>query len=140
MLEEYKTLVYTIKASSLSDDVRKKAVEQLIRLYSKHSKEDEKEALNYTKGAILHLFKNGRLRGMTEELKGLKHTYIQIMDLITQKDMDTVGLTPEDREHFEALKEKLHNELQFTVGSNEQVNEISVDGIEDDDVYMLKKK
>ncbi len=142
MLEEkYVTLVNVIKNKALSDDVHRSALEDLIRLFASHTKENEDEALRYTKGAVLHLFKQGTLRGLTENLKGLKPAYLSIMDSITSADMQKLALSEEDTAAFYKLKDKLEHEIEFISYSNELQNEICAKGIEEDDVvYDLKEK
>lgn len=147
MLVEYKRLVDVIKAENLPEAAQKEALKDIIRLYAEHLKKDEKEALYYTKSAILHLFKNGRLRGLTEDLKGLKPTYIHIMDAVTPQDMQTYKFTDKDTACFIILREKLEKELAFIENSNESVtsaakheyvNIVCSLGL-DDEVYALKE-
>lgn len=142
MLEQkYVTLVNVIKNKELSDDVHRSALEDLIRLFATHTKEDQNEALRYAKGAVLHLFKQGTLRGLTENLKGLKPTYLTIMHSITAEDMNKLSLSPDDTEAFFKLIDKLEHEIEFISYSNELQNEICAKGIEEDDVmYDLKEK
>lgn len=147
MLAEYKRLVAVIKADDLPEEAQKEALKDILRLYSEHLKKDEKEALYYTKSAILHLFKHEKLRGLTEGLKGLKPVYIRIMDAITPKDMQTYKFTEKDTACFTILRDKLEKELAFIENSNESatsnfkheyVNIVCSLGL-DEEVYALKE-
>lgn len=146
MLEEYKRLVDIIKSDKYEETKQEEALKALLRLYSHHNKKDEAEALKYTKSAVLCLFKKGCLRGLTENLKGLKPTYIKIMDLVKSSDMEFFKFTEEDKECFIILREKLDKEIAFILntndtgkfGSHETVNQICSEGIDDDEVYGLK--
>lgn len=146
MLEDYKRLVDIIKSDKYEESKQEEALKALLRLYSHHLKQDENEALKYTKSAVLCLFKKGCLRGLTENLKGLKPTYIKIMDLIKPGDMEFFKFTETDKECFITLREKLDKEIAFILDTNdsgkfsshEKVNQICSEGIDDDDIYSLK--
>lgn len=145
MQKEYVRLVKIIRSAELPEELHKKALHDLVHLYNFHQKSNMPEARKYSKSALLYLFKEGRLRGLTEDLKGLKPAYIDIMDQVKASDMDFFNFTPNDRQCFSTLKDKLEHGLAFIISSNEhkrgilheKVNHISSEGL-NDEVYGLK--
>lgn len=62
---------------------------------------------------MLHLFKLGVLRGITEDLRTLKVIWMNIMESIEPSEMIKMGLNEDDRYDFDKLLKKFKYECEL---------------------------
>ncbi len=111
MYTEYKKEVLIIKDSGRSLDHRQLALRNLLTLYTAHKKKHSHEAVFYIKQSVLHLFRVGVLRGLTEGLGSLKLVWLDIMESVTNEEMEKMGLSPTDIVDFHKLMEKFRQSV-----------------------------
>ncbi len=111
MFTEYKNEVLIIKDTGRSLDHRQLSLRNLLTLYTSHKKQHSHEAVFYIKQSVLHLFRVGVLRGLTEGLGSLKLVWLDIMESVNNEEMEKMGLKPTDIADFHRLLEKFRDNV-----------------------------
>lgn len=111
MYTEYKKEVLIIKDSGRSIEHRQLSLRNLLTLYTSHRKKHSHEAVFYIKQSVLHLFRVGVLRGLTEGLGSLKLVWLDIMESVSNEEMEKMGLNSTDIVDFHRLLEKFRQNV-----------------------------